>query len=399
MTAHAHDSKGDAVRHINGNAGRRLFLAGLAAALTAGAAACSSGPAASSSAGPASSASSATASASGANLATAEAVVAPFTGHTGPFPVDVPLAKRPPAGSTYAMLQCATPVCAQLTELFGAAVHAIGANYTIVKAGPSVTQEQDAMSTIIADKPSGVIIPAIEPDAISHQLQQLHQAGVPVVSMGIVNAQQYGIDYDTGEHPSTSILEGQVLAAWAVLQKGAQTSPVFYVTPELSFGPFVEQGFDQEMAKLCPSCRVRNVDLPLADIGNSAPSLVVSDLQAHLSTNVAVFSTEEAATGLPAALKVAGLNVLTNGYGPPPAVLQYVKEGQITSGLAADLGLAAWTTVDALARIQTHQPLTAGETSAIPVMQLLTQKDMTFDLADGWSGYPNFPVRFATLWK
>ena len=333
------------------------------------------------------------------NLAAAQAVVAPYTGRTSAFPVTQPLVKHPPAGTRYALLQCATPVCALFAQLFEVATKALGVQLSVVKAGPTVTAQQAAMSTIISQKPAGVIVPGISGDSAQAQLHQLASMHIPIVSVGVVNAPRYGISFDTVANPAISILNGKLMAAWTVLQKRAATNAVFYATPELAFSPYEEQGFDREMAALCPSCQVRNVDVPVADIGNSAPSLVVSDLQAHPNTNAAAFATEEAVTGLPAALRVADLHITITGYAPPPAVLDYIKAGQITSGLDTDLPAAVWETVDALARLSTHQPLVDAEKGGPPINQFLEQKDITFNPAMGWTGYPDFPARFAKLWR
>ena len=270
---------------------------------------------------------------------------------------------------------------------------------SVVKAGPSVTAQQAAMSSIVSEKPAGVILPGVSGDTTAAQIHQLDQMHIPVVSIGVVNAPHYGISFDTAASPAVSILNGKVMAAWAVLQRKGSTNATFYATPELPFSSYEQQGFDREITALCASCQVRNVDVPVADIGNSAPSLVVADLQAHPSTNVVAFASEEAATGLPSALKTAGLHVLVTGYAPSPAVLGYIKAGQITSGLATALPVSVWETVDALARLSTHQPLVDDEKGGPPINQILEQKDITFNPALGWAGYPDFPARFATLWR
>ncbi|HLH66985.1 MAG TPA: substrate-binding domain-containing protein [Solirubrobacteraceae bacterium] len=340
-----------------------------------------------------------TAHAARANIAAARALVAPYTGRTNPFPVTQPLVRRPGPATRYALLQCATPVCALFAQLFEGATRALGVHLSIVRAGPSVTSQQAAMGTIVSERPSGVILPGVSGDTTEAQIRQLHSLGIPVVSVGVVNASRYGISFDTAADPGISLLNGRLMAAWSVLQHGAGTNAVFYATPELTFSAYMQRGFDREMAALCPSCRVRNVTIPVADVGNSAPSLVVSDLEAHPRTNVAAFATEEAAIGLPAALRVAGIHIAVTGYAPPPAVLQYIKAGQITSGLDVDLPVSVWETVDALARLSTHEPLVDGERGGPPIEEFLERPQITFDPNMGWTAYPNFPQRFAKLWR
>ena len=152
------------------------------------------------------------------------------------------------------------------------------------------------------------------------------------------------------------------------------------------------------MAAVCPSCKARHVDIPIGEIGKNAPSRVVSDLQAHPNTKVAVFATAEAGTGLPAALKAAQLQVKLIGFGPPPAILGYIKQGQWDAAVGVDGFTMIWAQVDALARMVAGEPLTAGQKQGLPPIQILTKRDITFDPTQGWKAYPDFAERFAQLW-
>ena len=149
---------------------------------------------------------------------------------------------------------------------------------------------------------------------------------------------------------------------------------------------------------MCSSCKARHVDIPVGEIGKSAPSRVVSDLQAHPNTKVAVFATAEAGTGLPAALKAAQLKVKLIGFGPPPAILGYIKQGQWDAAVGVDGFTMIWAQVDALARMVAGEPLTAGQKQGLPPIQILTKRDITFDPTQGWKAYPDFAEHFAKLW-
>jgi ribose transport system substrate-binding protein len=334
-----------------------------------------------------------------ADVAAAQQFLAPYSNGREPaFPVTTPLKVRPPADSTYAYLDCSTPVCAIFKGYIQAATEALGVKFLSVYAGSTVTSEQNAMSTIIADKPQGVFIPAIDPDAVLPQLKQLKQLGIPVTSQGIVNAPNYDIEFDNDEQPSSQELAGQIMAAWVIVKKGAAANAVIYNVPELAFSNFVAEGFTSEMAKLCSSCTARVVNIPVDDIGTSAPSLVVSDLEAHPQTNVAAFTVDEAATGLPSALKVAGINITLTGNSPTPEILEYVKDGEMTSALGQSQAIGLWLAVDALARLQTHQPLAPGEPGT-PIVSMLDAQNITPAMVSGgWNGYNDYASLFEKLW-
>jgi ribose transport system substrate-binding protein len=337
---------------------------------------------------------SATAASSGADVAAARAAVAEYTGKPTAFPVDKPLKTRP-TGKTFAYFQCSTPACALFAQIAAPTQKLLGYELKVVKAGPSANEVQSSMDSIVSLKPAGVILPGADPNQFLPQLQQLQQAKVPINANGIVDPEKYGLQVDFINN-DTDELAGKLMADWAVTQGGGEAA--FYGVPELSFSPIIQQAFDAEMAAVCPSCKVRHVDIPVGEIGKGAPGRVVSDLQSHPDTKVAVFSTAEAGTGLPAALKAAQLDVKLMGWGPPPAILGYIKAGQWDAAIGVDAFTMLWAQIDAAARMASGEPVTEGQKKGLPPVQILTQKDITFDPTQGWQAYPDFAQRFAKLW-
>jgi ribose transport system substrate-binding protein len=329
------------------------------------------------------------------NIAAAKAAVAQYSGKPTAFPVDQPL-KAKPTGKTFAYLQCSTPVCALFTEILQPTQKQLGYKLKVVKAGPSANQAQAAMNSIISLKPAGVVLPATDPNQFLQQIKQLNQAKVPISANGILDPEKYGIQSDFINN-YTDALGGKLMADWAVANAG-RGEVAFYGVPELSVSAPIGNAFDAEMAKVCSSCTVRHVDIPIASIGTDAPNRVVSDLQSHPNTKAIAFVTSEAGTGLPAALNAAGLKVKIVGGGPTPATLGYIKQGQWDAAIGVDFATMVWAQVDALARLTTGQPLTAGQKKGLPPIQILTKSDITFDPTKGWVAYPDFAQRFAKLW-
>jgi ribose transport system substrate-binding protein len=338
------------------------------------------------------------AQAAGPDVAAAKQLVAPYTGKPSPFPVDQPLPERLPGGTKMAYVQCASPICGIFSTIFPGATKAIGASFSVTKAGASSQELQTAFASALETKPTGILLPAIEPRSITTGLADAKEQGIPISANGIMDGERYGIGAQMLGRP-TAELAGKLLAGWVVAEQGADAKPVFYATPELSFSGPEQEAFVAQMKELCAACDVRVQKVPVATIGNAAPTTVVSDLQSHPDTSVAVFATQEASTGLPAALKTAGIEVDVVGFAPNPANLADIKSGAISAGLGLDLPVMAWTQVDALARLILHAPLTAGEKATIPPMQFLTAADLTGDVSQGWTGYPDFAAWFAKLWN
>jgi ribose transport system substrate-binding protein len=332
----------------------------------------------------------------GANIAAAKAAIAQYTGKPSRFPVDKPLAKPLPSGAKLAYLQCVTPFCALLGQLHAMGAETMGTQVEVVKTTGSSDSIQSALSSIAAQKPAALLLPAVNLGALGDSLTKLTSAGIPVAGAGVMGGKEEGIAAPmNGRY--TIALGGRLLADWAIVNGGPAVNVVFYGVPELDFSNVEEDAFKAEMAKNCPSCEVRFADIPVGTIGSTAPSRVVSDLQAHPDTEMAIFASLESAIGLPAALKVAGIDITTHGFAPTPANLQDIKTGGLDGAIGLDAGVLAFTQMDAAVRLATGQELTKAEQIGDVPIQILRKEDLNFDVSHGWSGYPDFPDRFAKL--
>ena len=188
------------------------------------------------------------------------------------------------------------------------------------------------------------------------------------------------------------------MADWAVARDGSKLNTVFYTTPELSFSGLIASAFAEEVKARCPACQTRTVEIPVATFGNTAPSIVVDDLQAHPKTTSAIFVVGEQAIGLASALKTADIKTPIFLGSPDPATLGAIQDGTYQAGLGTDLALMSWMAVDSLARLTTGQAPSEGAVKDELVMQVVNASDLKGDLSRGWSGYPDFPERFKALW-
>jgi ribose transport system substrate-binding protein len=376
----------------------RMAAVCVSAVAVMAAAACGSSGSSSSSGAGSSPDSGSSGAAQGANVAAATAALVPYIGHPSAFPVTEPLPEKLPAGKTFVFLQCGTPFCALAGMSLQAAVAAIGGKFTKLDAGTTASSAQAAASSALALKPDAVFM-TVDPSLFGDGLKKLSAAGVKVVSISIAkDAVPYGVTFNyIGANEVDH--DGKLLADWVIAHKGAKANAVFYGLPTFDFSNPMQQAFENEMKKDCPSCSVRTVPIDASTIGTTAPNTVVADLQAHPATNVAVFVSLQIAQGLPAAMRAAGLTGITTvGRGPTPGNLQDIKSGALTAGLAIDAPVSTWTAVDSAARLMEGAQPTASEKAGDLDEEFLGQKDITFNTTDGWIGYPDFQQRYATLW-
>ncbi len=340
--------------------------------------------------------SSSQASSNGADVAAAQKLIAPYIGQPGPFP-DLPaLTSKPAAGSSFSYLQCTAASCAVFATALKSATAALGVKLNVVvAAGASATDVQSAMATIVSQNPAAVLLPAIDPTPIVTQIKALVANKVPVVGIGVPNPESYGLSSAVNSNTALTAY-GKFLAAQAVVLHGSSTNVAFYNTPELSFAPIVSGAFKSELAALCPNCTSREVTLTISK-PTGAPATVVADLQSHPSTNIGVFDLMQLASGLPAALKTAGLTTNMIGMAPSDAQLASIKAGDLTLALTSAQTTIVWTAVDVAARLLTGQSVPADDTG-VPPIQMLRQQDITFDTSKVFTPYDD-AAKFASIWK
>ena len=205
------------------------------------------------------------------------------------------------------------------------------------------------MNSIVALKPDGVLLPGADPNQFLQQLKQLQDAKIPISANG---------DHRPGEvrprgrlHQQRDQRAGRQADGRLGGDAGRRRGGLLRRARAVVHADRARRASTASWPLVCPSCKARHVDIPIGEIGKSAPSRVVSDLQAHPNTKVAVFATAEAGTGLPAALKAAQLQVKLIGFGPPPAILGYIKQGQWDAAVGVDGFTMIWAQVDALARM------------------------------------------------
>jgi ABC-type sugar transport system substrate-binding protein len=334
----------------------------------------------------------------------AEAVLAPYEKGPTAFPVTAPLNKLP-KGDNIAVMNCGTTTCEALTSLIGPAATAIGVNVTDYVTGPTPALTVSGFTAMLANKPNAVIILPATPLTIEPYLTQLQTLKIPVITSGIVwtaaQMTQYGIDAAVSGNAWVK-MGGQLMAAYAVEKYGTAANVVIENVPDLQYGPIMTLYFDAEMTKLCPSCTVKEYDIPITALGSTDVPGEVANLQGDTSANIVATIADGAFDGLPAALSAAGItNVTLVGNAPGAINLSDIEQGTESAGFAFDEPVQAWEYLDIIARVLNHQALSGDEKLGLPDVEFITRsnllgKDMT--AANQWTGYPTYQDTFETLW-
>lgn len=189
-----------------------------------------------------------------------------------------------------------------------------------------------------------------------------------------------------------------------VLFVGLPTFPVLSI---------VQQGFKDEIAKACATCKVDVSEVAVTDIGTNLPGQITSKLQANADLDTIVYAFGGMLFGVPDALQAAGLMDQAKGISQAGGPLNF---GFIAGGQhqVAEVGLASellgWRAIDAAARVLAGGSAGRAETPANAVidghpdilsgglpLQIL-EKDSIKDPAALWPGVDGFQDKFKALW-
>jgi ribose transport system substrate-binding protein len=295
-------------------------------------------------------------------------------------------------------MDCGEGSCVTYAAQLKIAAKLTGVTLEDVPTGKTAASASAAFSTVVQQKPNVVLSAGPNPAYYSAELKGLAKEKIPVVATGTIDGvQNWGFAASLSEAPQ-STRAGDLLADYVYIHYGEQSNVVMYTAPELTFTAPEAPAFTKTLKSLCPKCVVRIVPISATTWGTTAPSMVVSDLQANPNTNVVVAATSSMWGGVPAAMAEAGLHVPLVGYpGVDPVSLQYLKDGQVQGVLAQDIVDNAWQLMDVGLRAVEHAPLPKSlyEYCAI---EFLSKKNVTFNPANGWVPFPNYQKRWAGLW-
>ena len=339
----------------------------------------------------------------GVDVAAAKATIEPLTSSPEEFPLTEPLEKLPEPGTVVAYMDGGTPTAAVIYNYLSEAAEVLGVELQRVQVGQTPQAINSAMNSVVESEPDAVIDVGIDPALFTPQLEALQEAGTVFVPLGIVNGEEFGFEDDQIQSGAKAAEENGKMLASALLAttEGEATNIVFYRVPELAFTDIEREGVAARLAEQCPDCELRVEDISITEIGSTAARTIVSDLQANPDTDAFVAAVDDLQMGVPAAMKVAGLDVPGLGIASNPINLQQIAEGGQLAGMATDLQMVSWLLMDQVSRELAGQESDYSMFTGTPgpeATQIITKDNVPSDFGAGYVAYPDYKEQFTKLW-
>jgi ABC-type sugar transport system substrate-binding protein len=308
--------------------------------------------------------------------------------------VTTPIGKPIPSGKKLVFVSCGTSSCQLQGSIIEKAAAHLGWTTKTIATDGSPTQVQDGFTTALRTGADAVIINAVTRDAIAKQLAQAKAKGVAYVGCCSTDQVGDGYLYNTST-PDQNAQIGKYLSAAIVADAKGKANTLYVDIPAFTILGSLGEALKKDYLTYCPSCGFSKIDVPLPQLA-SAPNLIVSYLRSHPDVNyVALSVTDALGTGLPAALKAAGLTkVKIVGQGADPTAYQELAQGQILALVPFDYFSVDYQMVDALARHFAGVPIEQTP----PSRWLLTKDNLPSDYTKLFPAVPDYESKFLKLW-
>lgn len=257
-----------------------------------------------------------------------------------------------PANKRIAFIQCGSPACAALGNQLENATKLVGWKLDRINAGVSAETIKNAWGQANDSGADAVIASGFSRDLFEPELAKIAAKNIPVINLTTADEPVDGITagYGYGEQWTT---EGKTLADYMLVNSGDEPVKLAAVTPSAyaNLG-LIGKGLQKELKAQCDECTYEALDVPVTSIGSDLPSRVTSFLSANPDVNWLYVGFADMMTGLPAALKAAGLgDVKVVTIDNNETTENYMTNGQsLVMSAGFDTYEMMWRSVDFLIR-------------------------------------------------
>jgi ribose transport system substrate-binding protein len=311
--------------------------------------------------------------------------------------IDTPVGKPIPKGKELLFLECATS-CEEIGNGVETAAKELGWSYKKIQLGASPEEIAKGWQQAVQEHPDAVVSSGNPVSLFSKQLAELHQEGIPYFGCCTTDKTGDGMEANIAG-PADWRNRGKLLADWIVAEKGAESNAILFNVPDYPVNVILGHGFESEYKANCSECGISTVNAQVTDIGTKLPAQVVSAVQRNPDANYLAFSIGAMTTGVPEALKAAGLDeqvkIITQN--PEPVNLENIIDGDIeVAGIPLPEAIVGWMAVDAALRYFVKDPLPEAGYAVVPT-QYLTASNIT-DPSEHYVGVTDYKQQFEKLW-
>lgn len=272
---------------------------------------------------------------------------------------------------------------------------ALGWDVTVVdgKFDPRIYSR--AIQNAIDDNADGIIIDAIDADAISGPLKAARAKGIEVGSYDSLNkVSDTGVTYDV---QASTEAQGKAMADYMIWKTKGKTNALVLNSPEFK-APFAWTDTTENLIKDCSSCKITgSQNFTAGDAATRLPQLTVSSVRQNPDTNVLIASYDAAMLASIPSMDQAGIlkDVKVGTFNGVSPALDLIRKGKLTASVGGAMEWGAWAAMDNMNRVL------AGEKAVeqnVPIRLIAAENIDTIKPGGPWTGDIDFQSEYKKIW-
>jgi ribose transport system substrate-binding protein len=214
------------------------------------------------------------------------------------------------------------------------ALEPLGVKVVIAPTQGQPSQWVQGMNQAISAKADAIAILGMDPQAIGPQIKAAKDAGIPTIEDHFIDAKHpdpKGYENVAARIPAPYFDAGQLSAAYAIMDKGADTNAIIVTSEDILSAGDVVTGIQDEFKQHCPACKVSVVNVPFNDWASKMQTAVQSALVKNPNANYIIPVFDGMVQFAAPAVQAAGADnrVKIASYNATPSVLRMMQEGHV----------------------------------------------------------------------
>lgn len=274
-----------------------------------------------------------------------------------------PIGKPIPTGKTILHSNCGVEGCVYMGDGLKEAAKVLGWKVETINVVPTPQGIQAYFDEAIRRKPDGVVSVGFPAAVYQRQLAKLKSMGIPVVSANALDKPVGGIVVQI-EGIKWSAQATALVADKTIVDSGGKGVIGVALLTEYPIVAAYTKAYTDEIAKNCPKCKTKTIELAPTDIGKDAAQKIANFLRANPDIKYLFLSYDPLGSGLKTAARNAGASMpLVYSWSQGKEGLAALRTGALKAGVPQDYYMQGWMFADAFARVFTGQnPAAQGST-------------------------------------
>lgn len=272
---------------------------------------------------------------------------------------------------------------------------ALGWDVTVVdgKFDPRVYSR--AIQNAIDSDADGIIIDAIDADAISGPLKAARAKGIVVGSYDSLNeVTDTSVSYDV---QASTEKQGKAMADYMIWKTDGKAKAFILNAPEFK-APYAWTETAEKEIKQCSSCEITGSQkFTAGDAATRLPQLTVSSVRQNPDTNVMIASYDAAMLASIPSMQGAGIleDVKVGTFNGISAAMDLIRKGQLTASVGGAMEWGAWASMDNMNRMLSGEDAVEQN---VPVRLITAENVDTIDPSGPWTGDIDFRSEYQKIW-